>query len=233
MKNLVIIPARAGSKRILNKNTKLLGGLPLINWTINTVKSLNLCADFLVSTDDEKIAQIAINNGLMLPWLRPKNISDDSTSMFEVLVHAIDWYEENICKIYSVILLQPTSPFRSTKDILTGIQLFKKHNSQTVISVTKSSIHPSWQFKIERNYLVPYINFSDLNKRSQDLKDVYNVNGSFYMFTPKYLKKNKSLYSEKVIPLIIKDQFRAIDIDDEWDWFLAERILEKFKKRII
>ena len=113
MKILILITARAGSKRIAKKNKKLLGKKPLIFWTLKVAKKIENICDILVSTDDNEIAIFSKKNGALVPWLRPKKISSDKSSSAQAALHAIKWYENKLKKIDCLLLLQPTSPFRN------------------------------------------------------------------------------------------------------------------------
>jgi len=230
MKILVVIPARGGSKRIPNKNIKQLGGKPLICWTLDLIKSTSYDVDIIVSTDDIEIAKIAQENNIFVPWLRPEDLSTDTSSTVDVVLHSLNWYQLNKGSVDGILVLQPTSPFRSIIDIEKGLELFKINNFKTVIGVSKSVTHPAWCFSLANNgELEPVIDSIGLSLRSQDLKPVYEVNGSFYLISPKELISQKSFFSNSLIPLLIDDAHRAIDIDTELDWLLAETILNFYK----
>lgn len=230
MKILVVIPARGGSKRIPNKNIKQLGGKPLICWTLDLIKSTSYDVDIIVSTDDIEIAKIAQEKNIFVPWLRPEDLSTDTSSTVDVVLHSLNWYQLNKGTVDGILVLQPTSPFRSIIDIEKGLELFKINNFKTVIGVSKSVTHPAWCFSLANNgELEPVIDRIGLSLRSQDLKPVYEVNGSFYLISPKELISQKSFFSNSLIPLLIDDAHRAIDIDTELDWLFAETILNFYK----
>ena len=113
MKILALITARSGSKRIPDKNIKKLCGRPLINWSIDVAKDVEDICDILVSTDSPIIAEIANKAGALVPWLRPEDMAIDSASSVDVSLHALDWYQSEVGKVDGLILLQPTSPFRT------------------------------------------------------------------------------------------------------------------------
>ncbi len=117
MKILALIPARGESKRLKNKNILDLGGKPLVNWSIEQAVAIENIVDVLVSTDSEKIAKVSKKAGAIVPWLRPKNLATDNASSVDVAIHAVDWYESQVCTIDGLLLLQPTSPFRSKATI--------------------------------------------------------------------------------------------------------------------
>lgn len=228
MRILALITARAGSKRLPGKNIRILGGKPLINWSINAAKNIPEICDILVSTDDIEIAEIAKKEGAYVPWLRPNDLATDHSSLVDVALQALDWYESKKEIIDGLLLLQPTSPFRSHASIQKGIELFIKHNYQTVIGVTPTHAHPMWTFKQKGNYLVPYIDGLGFKTRSQDLPLAYLVSGSFYLISPKELRTQNSFVTPKIIPLLIESPQEALDIDTEWDFKLAEFIAASY-----
>lgn len=227
MKILALITARGGSKRLPGKNIRILGGKPLIVWSIDVAKDISEICDILVSTDDSCIAKVSQESGAFVPWLRPCELASDHTSSVDVALHALDWYESAIGYVDALLLLQPTSPFRTKKILLKGIELFKKNTKYPVVGVSPTHSHPMWTFKTDGQFLVPFILPSSLDIRSQDLPPAYVVNGCFYMISPRELRKKRGFIGDKTIPLFVESFHEALDIDTEWDWFLAETFLEK------
>jgi CMP-N,N'-diacetyllegionaminic acid synthase len=227
MKILVLIPARGGSKRLPDKNIRLLGGSPLIVWSINSAKNIPKICDILVSTDSDEIADIARNAGAMVPWLRPPELATDLASSTDVCLHALEWYEKKNGKIDGLLLLQPTSPFRSRDSILRGIELFRLHKHCNVIGVAAAESHPMLCFKIEEETMRPFIAGEGLYMRSQDLPPAYMINGAFYLITPENLRENRSFFKNDMVPLVIDAFEECIDIDTQRDWRLAEEALKK------
>lgn len=225
MRILVLIPARGGSKRLPGKNILLLGGKPLIVWSIDVARNIHDICDILVSTDDPAIAEICIDAGAFVPWLRPPELATDITGSVDVALHALDWYEAEKGVVDGVLLLQPTSPFRSKINLKRGIKLFKQHGGKAVLGVSPTQAHPMWTLKMEGNYLVPFMQESGLEIRSQDLSPVYVVNGSFYLITPAELRTRRSFVGDKTIPLVTTSEKESIDIDTVWDFKVAEVIL--------
>ena len=222
MRILAIITARGGSKRLPGKNLRLLGNKPLVIWSIDAVKNITDICDILVSTDDSTIASICKDAGAFVPWLRPAELATDETSSVDTVLHAVDWYESEKGKVDGILLLQPTSPFRRKATIRHGIKLFSKDTNQTVIGVSEVRDHPIWTLKIKNNYLVPFFQEYGFGLRSQDLPKAYVVNGSFYLISPVYLRKTRSFFGKKTIPLLIQSDKERIDIDTESDWKFAE-----------
>lgn len=225
MNILALIPARGGSKRLPKKNIKLLGGKPLINWTIDVAKATGKFCDILVSTDDKEIGTVAQENGALVPWYRPSYLATDEANSVDVTLHALEWYQNNIRGVDGLLLLQPTSPFRTVELIEEGLKLFKDHAKAPVLGVSEVKYHPSWCMRLENNTLVPFLNKEGLKARSQDLPTVLGLNGSFYLVTPELLIKHQSFTPPGSIPLIVKSIKEAWDIDTAWDWEMAERMV--------
>jgi CMP-N,N'-diacetyllegionaminic acid synthase len=229
MKILALIPARGGSKRLPGKNIKPLKGKPLIVWTIDVVKQIQDICDILVSTDDLEIKSISANAGAYIPWVRPAELATDTASSVDVALHALDWYESEKGSVDGLLLLQPTSPFRSTATVNRGINLFKLNEKKPVLGVSATHAHPMWSFRIEEGLLFPFIDALGLQTRSQDLPPVYVVNGSFYLITPKDLRKHRAFVGTGAIPLVYEWEHEALDIDTPWDWKIAEFIASSLK----
>ncbi len=227
MKILALILARGGSKRLPGKNIQILGDKPLVVWSIDVVKGIHEICDILVSTDNQAIASVCKDAGAFVPWLRPVELATDTATSVDAALHAIDWYEAEYGKINGLLLLQPTSPFRTKETVRRGIQLFNKNSQNTVVGVSPSHTHPMWTFKMDGDYLVPIIDEHGLQIRSQDLPQVYVVNGSFYLISPAKLKENKSFFGKKTIPLVIESQKEFLDIDTALDFQFAEFLINQ------
>jgi len=225
MRILALITGRGGSKRLPGKNIRLLAGKPLIVWSIDVVKNIPEICDILVSTDDLTIASICKDAGAFVPWLRPNELASDKATSIDAVLHALEWYETNKGLVDGVILLQPTSPLRTQATIKRGIELFVNNNFKSVLAVSPTHYHPMWAFKKRGKYLEPLIEEHGLEIRSQKLPETYIVNGSFYLISPTELKKHHSFFGGKIIPLFINSPQEALDIDTEWDFKIAEFIL--------
>lgn len=225
MKILALIPARGGSKRLPGKNIRILDGKPLIVWSIDVAKDIPEICDILVSTDNSAIAEVCKEADAYVPWLRPAELATDTASSVDVALHALDWYEAEKGAVDGLLLLQPTSPFRTKITISKGIELFVKHDRQPVLGVSLTHAHPMWIFKMEGDYLVPFMQEHGLRTRSQDLPPAYVVNGTFYLVSPAELRAGRSFVGEKTIPLLIESRQEALDIDTEWDFRMAEAII--------
>ena len=231
MRILALITARGGSKRLPGKNIRPLGDKPLIEWSIDVVKSLPEICDILVSTDDPAIASVCKDAGAYVPWLRPAELATDTASSVDVVLHALDWYEAEKGVVDGILLLQPTSPFRTQSTIQRGIELFSKHGYKSVLGVSPTHAHPMWMLKMEGDYLTPFMPEHGLEVRSQDLSPVYVVNGSFYLISPTELRVCRSFMGEHITPLFIESTKEALDIDTEWDFKMAEFIVASLYER--
>ena len=222
MKILALITARGGSKRIPGKNIRPLGGRPLIVWSIDVAKGIPEICDILVSTDDATIADVARNSGALVPWLRPAELASDTATSVDVALHALDWYESENGTVDGLLLLQPTSPFRSRDTVLRGIRQFRLHQQRLVVGISLAESHPMWCFQVDGETMRPFIDGGSLHLRSQDLPPAYVDNGVFYLLTPDDLRRNKSFQSDDMNPLEIEKPEESIDIDTEEDWNYAE-----------
>jgi len=227
---LALIPARGGSKRLPGKNIRMLGGKPLINWTIDVVRYSSEICDILVSTDDPAIAEHCRNAGVLVPWLRPEELATDTANSVDVALHALTWYQREHGNVDALLLLQPTSPFRRRESIRIGIELFRTSEQYPVIGVSPTHAHPMWSLRQEESWIVPYLDNHGFNMRSQDLPPAYVVNGSFYLISPKELLTTHAFIGLKNIPLMINAPQESLDIDTEFDFKLAEFIVETLKQ---
>jgi len=224
MKILALILARGGSKRCPGKNKRLLGGKPLIVWSIDAAKGVTEIQEIMISTDDSAIADVARTTGVLVPWLRPPELATDTADTIDVAIHALDWYESERGVVDALLLLQPTSPFRTTETIRRGIELFTNYDVDSVVGVTPTHAHPAWTFTINNNRLVPY-NKKALEKRSQELVPAFFVNGAFYLTSKHTLRAERTFFPNNTMPLEMHSQKEALDIDNEWDFKFAETMI--------
>jgi N-acylneuraminate cytidylyltransferase len=229
MRILALIPARSGSKRLPRKNIKLLGGIPLVNWSINAAQGVSEICDVLVSTNDQEIAEISRKANALVPWLRPEGLANDNSSMVDVALHALDWYESARGQVDGLILLQPTNPFRTKELIIKGINQFKEEPNKPIVGVTQNHNHPLWSLELKGGYLIPHKDSNSHNMRFQDLPQLFSINGSFYLISPQDLRSNRSFIGKQNVPLFAFSPREDLDIDTEWDFEIAEYILRNLK----
>lgn len=231
MKPLVIIPARGGSKGVPGKNIKLLNGKPLIQYTIEAALEVTDRENIIVSTDCEKIKEVVENLGIRIPSLRPTELACETTGTYEVLLHEL-FKIETEGKFYDyLILLQPTSPFRTGKQILEALQLYN-NNIHMLVSVKETKANPYFVLREEdeNGFLVPSKSSNTI--RRQDIPKVWELNGAIYIINTSILKK-MPLYKFTKVKKYVMDELTSHDIDTEMDWQLAEKLCDyKFGDRI-
>jgi CMP-N-acetylneuraminic acid synthetase len=228
---LAIIPARGGSKRLPRKNARLLGGRPLIAWSIDTAVGVNQFCDVLLTTDDEELANIGREAGALVPWLRPAELATDTAISADVVRHALTWYEAERGPVEGVVLLQPTCPFRRKTSLSGALLRFLaqrgSEDRRTVVSVSPSSIPPEWCFRITdtEGALQPVLGWAEIGKRSQDLQMAYKLNGSIYVADSKTIRTGRSLVEPGSLAYLMNGAEESVDIDTEDDWRLAESLI--------
>lgn len=223
---LALVTARGGSKRVPGKNIRPLGGRPLITWSIDAALGQPGICDVLVSTDSADIADVARAAGALVPWLRPGELSTDVSTSIDVALHALDWYEAHHHPVEGLLLLQPTSPFRSRETVAQGLNLFRQHQGRPVLGVSPAKAHPLWCFSLEGDHLRPFLDGQGETLRSQDLPRAYVVNGAFYLNAPADLRRHRSFYLPAPVPLVMDSPRESLDIDTEWEWRLADLSLQ-------
>lgn len=222
---LAVIPARSGSKGVPSKNIKELAGKPLIVYTIEAALYSNIFEKVIVSTDSDKIADIAKENGAEIPFMRPKEISGDLVSSDEVVLHAIDFYRQKEIEFDSVCKLQPTSPLRTAEHIKQAYHMFMERKADFVVSVCECEHSPMWSGILDGNLSME--NFiRDEVKRAcrQELPLFYRLNGAIYMGKTSSFYENKSFIGKNGFAYIM-EQENSIDIDSQLDFAMAEVIL--------
>ena len=229
MKVIAIIPARSGSKGVPLKNIKKLNKKPLIQYTIDVAKKCKKIDRIIVSTDDKKIANICKKLGAEVPFIRPKKISGDLSSMEDVVSHAINFLENKSYFPDIIVLLQPTSPFRLPKEIDKAIKKFSKSKATSLVEVKKTNNHPYKSFKKKNKLLIPFeTNFQKFHAR-QTLPEIFYPTGSLYIFWNKTLKKYNSIYGTKILSHLQENEL--IDIDTEFDFFIAEMMIKNWRAK--
>jgi len=227
MNILAIVPARGGSKGIPGKNIKLLYGKPLIAYSIESAFKSQLINRIIVSTDYVRIAEISKNyNSEVI--IRPNEISRDDSLTVDTISHVLNTLKKEGYFPDIVVLLQPTSPLRTPKDVDNAINLFIKNKDKcdSVVSVCEFEHSPYWALKIKNDYLTPIFSQEYLRKRRQELPISYIPNGAIFVSSPDKIRKYKSFYCPKTIPYIMPFD-RSIDIDSALDFKLVELLLEE------
>lgn len=223
MKPLIVIPARGGSKGVPRKNIKVLGDKPLIQHTIDAAKGVFDDEFICVSTDDFEIKSVVEQLGLKVPFLRPNELASDTAGTYEVLLHAISYYESKGYFPDTLILLQPTSPFRTSAHIKEALKLY--HESiDMVVSVKETKANPYYiLFEEDSNGYLKKTKEANFTRR-QDCPKVWEYNGAIYIINVKALKASAISQFTKVCKFEM-DETSSHDIDTLLDWRIAEIII--------
>lgn len=225
-KPLYIIPARGGSKGIPGKNIKLLGGKPLIEYSIEAARKAGASDESIIlSTDSSNIAQVARDLGLAVDYIRPAHLATDTAGSREVILDAMDWADKQNIPYDCVVLLQPTSPFRTADDITEALELYTP-DIDMVVSVTESSSNPYYNC-FETDPTTGFLHISKgegLYTRRQDAPHVWEYNGAVYVINPVSIRAKALGEFEKRIPYPMPGQ-RSLDLDTPIDWLVAETLI--------
>ena len=225
MKPLVIIPARGGSKGVPKKNIKTLGGKPLIYYTIEAARAVFEDKYICVSTDDIEIKNIVEQTGLKVPFLRPAELATDTAGTYEVLLHALNYYENLEYFPDTIILLQPTSPYRTAEHIKEAIKLYTTEIDM-VVSVKETKSNPYFNlFEEDVDGFLKKSKESDYTRR-QDCPKVWEYNGAVYVINVESLK-NTTINKFKKVKKYVMDELSSLDIDSEMDLKFVELLIKK------
>lgn len=226
MKILVIIPARGGSKGIPHKNIKPLAGKPLIHYTIDVARQIVTDKDICVSTDDQEIIKCVEDYGLKIPFVRPAKLATDTAGTYEVLLHALDYYEKQGKNFDTVILLQNTSPFRTAEQVKEAMQLYKD-GIDMVVSVKECPANPYYcVFEENADGWLQICKGDGKITRRQDAPKVYEYNGAIYIINANSLKQ-MPLYAFSHRVKYVMDAQSSIDLDTMFDWNMAEMTIKE------
>jgi CMP-N,N'-diacetyllegionaminic acid synthase len=227
MSSLFLIPARAGSKGLPGKNYKPLAGKPLILYSLEVARELADDTDICVSTDDKNVIEGLKAEGYNVPFIRPDELATDFAGSREVMLHALDHYQSMGRDIDRLILLQPTSPFRTARHVQEAISLFVEPVDMVVsVKETKSNPYYVLMEENEEGWLFKSKEFN--STRRQDVPKVYEFNGAIYIINVESLKK-KPLPEFKHVRKYVMDEESSVDIDSTLDWLLAEVLAHKYK----
>jgi len=220
---LAIIPARAGSKRLPNKNILELSGKPMVLWTIDAAINSKYIDKIILSSDSENILNLFKKSERILLQKRPEFLASDRASSFDVIKYCLEQLDE----VFDIlVLLQPTSPLRTFEDINAALEFYINMDANSVISVCKTEHSPLWSNTLPKDFnMSGFINKEIINRRSQDLPDYYRLNGAVMISSIMHLLKHKSFFSEQNTFAYIMPKERSVDIDDEYDFIIARALL--------
>ena len=202
-----------------------------MEFTIKAAVRSKLFDHICLSTDSEEYRRFGISCGAEAPFLRPKELSADSSSTSSVIAHALNWYSDH--EGYSpeyIMLLQPTSPFRKPESIVKAFELIKNNQSDCLISVNEVQSHPC-EYVIQKDSGFSYVMEPPEKAGRQNYPNVYFINGAIYICKTSYFKEVGQIF-DRSADLLIVDNIEALDIDDEFDLIVAESIYEKYREEI-
>lgn len=226
---LAIIPARGGSKRFKRKNLYPVLGVPMIKYSLDILRKIEHLSMSLISTEDEEIFNYCCDHGFQTPYRRPMELAEDDSSVIDVILHAVDWYNvEYGLNVKVVLLLQPTSPHRTLEEVLQGLEMFLNDPQKSLTSVQPMLEHPeeciqlssegSWRSLAAQDHLV---------HNSQNYpKDAYFIDGSIYIATVDHLRTNRNFVVPNKTNFLILDRRWPLDIDYVEDIKVAEAIMD-------
>jgi CMP-N,N'-diacetyllegionaminic acid synthase len=223
-----VIPARGGSKGVPRKNIRLLGGKPLLVYTIEDALACPLISDVVVSTDDLEIRDLAIENGALVPFLRPAHLASDNALAIPTIQHAVNEMELSYKKTFDyVVMLQPTTPFRTAGDLTEALTQLIKADADGMISVIHvDNWHPMKMKKIIEGLLVDYEKPPVENPPRQTLPPVYMVNGAIYATKRDVFMNFDTFQGERCLGYEMPAE-RSVNIDAEIDFVIADFFLRK------
>ena len=229
MRYLYIIPARGGSKGIPGKNIKPLAGKPLLCHSVDHALAAGADpADICLTTDSEQVRRVGEEYGLTVPFLRPAELSTDTAGSREVMLHALDFYEQLRGKYDAIVLLQPTSPLRTAEDIIKARELYTPEIDM-VVSVTEAATNPYYNaFETAPDGTLHISKGDGLYTRRQDAPQVWEYNGAVYVINPDSLRRMPMGSFPRRIPLPMPRN-RSLDLDTPLDWLLMEQLIKEEK----
>ncbi len=226
MSVLGVITARSGSKGIRDKNIRELNGKPLIAYTIESALQSHYIDEVMVSTDSDVYADIAKKFGAVVPFLRSNRNSEDMSKSVDVLLEVLDEYEKREKYFDNIVMLQPTSPLRTYKNLNEAFDLFYEKNADSVVSVCECEHSPLLSGILPDDWSLFEFIKSENNLRRQELQKFYRLNGAIYISKVTALKEIRSFYGENSYAYIMK-QRESIDIDTELDFEYADFLLKR------
>ena len=226
---IAIIPARGGSKGLLRKNVRILGGKPLIQWTVEAASKSRYISQIILSTEDDKIADICRPLGVEIPFMRPSKLAQDKSLAIDTYTYTMDRLINEFGYIGDeFVVLLPTSPFRNTEDIDMAIGTFYDNNADSVISCCTVEHPVEWLFNIDRYGKIEKNNVKSNQMNRQDYPLNYIPNGAIYVLKNSLLKKFHTYYFKKTFAHIMPKE-RSLDIDTAFDFRIADCLINKIE----
>lgn len=228
MKTLYVIPARGGSKGIPHKNIRPLAGKPLIGYSVDVARQLADDTDICVTTDDPAITAVVEAMGLKVPFLRPAELATDKSGTYEVLLHALDFYEQRGIHYDCLVLLQPTSPLRTADDVRRAMALYSD-DIDMVVTVKEAASNPYYNcYETDADGYLTISKGDGSFTRRQDAPKVWEYNGAVYVINTASLRRCP-LGQFRRRRMSEMDAARSVDLDTELDWLVAEKMMESLR----
>lgn len=232
---LAVIPARGGSKRVPKKNIKPLHGKPLIVYSIEQAKKSKYIDRLIVNTDSIEIADLAKQNNVEVPFIRPLELASDSATDFQLFDHLINWLNNNEKAIPDIIVqLRPTSPLRTVEQIDNAIEMLVSNMSaDSVRTVTTPEQSPYKMFTLSGNFLTPLLPGKNgsgveyINLPAQELPVAYKHIGNVDVFWSKTILNKRSMTGDNILPLYVENGINGINTLSDWDYY--EYLISKIK----
>ncbi len=221
LKVLALIPARGGSRGVARKNLREVGGKSLIARAIESARAAACVDRVVLSSDDPEIIQAALSLGCDVPFIRPAELATAQAASIDVVRHALETLPE---RHDLIVLLQPTSPFRSGADIDAAVRTCVEAGAPACVSVCVPTKPPQWSFVLgERGRMKPVVPEHHLVSRRQDLPQAYDPNGAVFVARCDWIVNQIDFVSPKTVVYIMPKE-RSLDIDSEFDLVLAEAV---------
>lgn len=222
---LGIVPARAGSKGIPGKNLEELGGKPMVQWTLEAAAGADRLDDFVVTTDDRGVLKVAegLEAGRFLR--RPSRLAGDRVGLEPVLEHALEWYvEESGEEPGHLVLLQPTTPFRTAGDIDAALGSYEDSDAESLVSASEAFQHPAECFTVDPGRGKLRFVMENESNRRQDYSDVYFLDGGIYVTSVDRFRRTDTIFDETAAVHVVP-RFHSLDVDEPFDLALARGLL--------
>ena len=219
-KVLAVIPARGGSKGIPRKNLAEFRGKPLLEHTLEAIKPFCPGIDVVVATDDHEIKRLAAAHGLTSDYVRPDDLSKDTTSMFETVNHVVQWAQRQSDEhLDYVLVLQPTSPLRSSHDIKEFVECAERNDWQPMMTASRVQEHPMEVVEVFPDGVWKYLREppSRLRGRQDYEGEFLFINGAIYGASPTFLSEHHSFVVQGLTQIYVMPQSRSLDIDEPDD----------------
>ncbi len=227
--NVAIIPARGGSKRIPGKNIKQFAGRPIMGWVIDAARESGLFDRLIVSTDDSDVAEVAVEYGAEVPFLRPPELSDDHAGIIEVVQHAIGWMRKEDVPVEYVCCILATAPFLQADILSLAFEKLIESRASYAFSVTGYPFPIQRAIRIDSTGRVEALWPENIKARSQDLEEVHHDAGQFYWGTSEAFEQGDVIYSNCSVPIRLP-RYLVHDIDTAEDWKLAELMFNAMRE---